>query len=230
LVRISDRLCSKKIPPTLRMRTLRKRAPKTCWSSNVKLNPLTLNFKHSLSQFVPDQQITSKFCRFCAHLNKNWSLEASRKDARSAFPGKPFRCISWSFPRTHIHTQTREGASTPNSPLTAHRAPRTAQWRSTQNATKDHRKPQTTNRNQHFVDYPPHKSNHTPHTIHNKRNERTQFTRPKFPQVIEKPPKINSIRGYMGARCALSAKLTQPYAVKSYQDQKNMRRISLQWS
>jgi len=130
LVRISDRLCSKKIPPTLRMRILRKRAPKTCWSSNVKLNPLTLNFKHSHSQFVPDQQITSKFCRFCAHLNKNWSLEASRKDARSAFPGKPFRCISWSFPRTHVHTQTREGAGTPNTkhqtPLTAHRSPRTA--------------------------------------------------------------------------------------------------------
>lgn len=133
MVRISDRLCSKKIPPTLRMRISRKRAPKTCWSSNVKLNPLTLNFKHSHSQFVPDQQITSKFCRFCAHLNKNWSLEASRKDARSAFPGKPFRCISWSFPRTHIHTQTREGASTPNSGV---------QLR-TQRRTTESRKPQT---------------------------------------------------------------------------------------
>jgi len=141
-----------------------------------------------------------------------------------AFPG-----------HTYTHKLERAQAhQTPNtkhhSPLTAHRAPRTAQWRSTQNATKDHRKPQTTNRNQNLVDYPPHKSNHTPHTIHHKRNEHTQFTRPKFPQVIGKPPKINSIRGYRGARCALSAKLTQPYAVKSYQDQKNMRRISLQWS
>ena len=185
-----------KIPPTLRMRILRKRAPKTCWSSNVKLNPLTLNFKHSHSQFVPDQQITSKFCRFCAHLNKNWSLEASRKDARSAFPGKPFRCISWSFPRTHVHTQTREGAGTPNTkhqtPLTAHRSPRTAHRTVAFNSERNEG-PQKAAK--HFVDYPPHKSNHTPHTIHHKRNERTQFTRPKFPQVIGKPPKINSIRG-----------------------------------
>lgn len=217
-----------KIPPTLRMRILRKRAPKTCWSSNVKLNPLTLNFKHSHSQFVPDQQITSKICRFCAHLNKNWSLEASRKDARSAFPGKPFRCISWIFPRTHIQTQTRGRRHTKHqAPLTAHRSPRTAHRTVAFNSERNEG-PQKAAK--HFVDYPPHKSNHTPHTIHHKRNERTQFTRPKFPQVVEKPPKINSIRGYRGARCALSAKLTQPYAVKSYQDQKNMRRISLQWS
>lgn len=159
------------------MRILRKRAPKTCWSSNVKLNPLTLNFKHSHSQFVPDQQITSKFCRFCAHLNKNWSLEASRKDARSAFPGKPFRCISWSFPRTHIHTQTREGAGTPNtkhhSPLTAHRAPRTAQWRSTQNATKDHRKPQSTSWTIHLTNQITHHTLYTTNEMsaHNSRDQ-----------------------------------------------------------